>query len=61
MFNVLLTGFLCVVIAYLGIRLSNTRIELIDLRIRYYYAQKTIHTIVNDRTDEVSDESHVAK
>ena len=55
MFSVLLTGFLCVVIAFLGIRLSNIRIELIDLRIRYHYAQKTINTIVNDRKDKVTD------
>ena len=55
MFSVLLTGFLCVVIAFLGIWLSNTRIELIDLRIRYHYAQKTINTIVNDRTEPVSE------
>ena len=55
MFSVLLTGFLCVVITFLGIWLSNTRIELIDLRIRYHYAQETINTIVNDRKDKVSD------
>lgn len=57
MFEIGLICILCIIIAYLGIRLSNAKIELTDLRIKYDASQDALDTIIETRKNERIDKN----